>query len=141
VWFCIGERLRADKLLKMAGALLYSPSSHLSLSSPKSHICSFNPFLSSCSFSPSHFPRHFHTVHTLRFNSKTRSITPVTESISTELSEIYRSCNLWNWRGYNISYLVKGNGPPLLLVHGFGASIPHWRRLGYLKDPIFMESP
>lgn len=129
-WFCIIVLVIADKLLKMATALLYSPPSHLSFSSPKPHIFSFNTS-SPSSISPSHFSRHFNTAQTLRFPSKTRSITPVAEGIiSRELSEIYQSCNLWNCRGFNISYLVKGNGsgPPLLLVHGFGASIAHWRR-------------
>lgn len=47
---------------------------------------------------------------------------------SKELLEIYESCWQWNWRGYKINYAVQGNGPPLLLVHGFGASIGHWRK-------------
>ncbi len=34
----------------------------------------------------------------------------------------------WNWQGYKIPYTVTGNGRPLLLVHGFGASIGHWRK-------------
>jgi pimeloyl-ACP methyl ester carboxylesterase len=34
----------------------------------------------------------------------------------------------WNWRGYKIQYTVQGSGMPLLLVHGFGASIGHWRK-------------
>ncbi|KAJ6422294.1 hypothetical protein OIU84_027281 [Salix udensis] len=42
----------------------------------------------------------------------------------------------WMWKGqFSINYFVSCNsdsqsspGPPLLLVHGFGASIPHWRR-------------
>ncbi len=34
----------------------------------------------------------------------------------------------WNWRGQQIRYTVQGQGQPLLLIHGFGASIGHWRR-------------
>ncbi|MEG3439027.1 alpha/beta fold hydrolase [Pannus brasiliensis CCIBt3594] len=34
----------------------------------------------------------------------------------------------WTWRGYNIPYTVMGEGQPLLLIHGFGASIGHWRK-------------
>lgn len=46
----------------------------------------------------------------------------------------------WNWRGYAIHYVRAGerrgdshrdrfaNRPPLLLVHGFGASTDHWRK-------------
>ncbi|AFZ42595.1 alpha/beta hydrolase fold protein [Halothece sp. PCC 7418] len=34
----------------------------------------------------------------------------------------------WQWRGYNTVYTVQGEGQPLLLIHGFGASIGHWRK-------------
>ncbi|KAJ4850018.1 hypothetical protein Tsubulata_014052 [Turnera subulata] len=50
-----------------------------------------------------------------------------------ELKEIKERCKKWMWKGqYSINYFVSDSkhspGPPLLLVHGFGASIPHWRR-------------
>jgi len=34
----------------------------------------------------------------------------------------------WQWRGYSIKYTVSGKGAPILLIHGFGASIGHWRK-------------
>lgn len=34
----------------------------------------------------------------------------------------------WTWRDYHIPYTVMGTGQPLLLIHGFGASIGHWRK-------------
>ncbi|MDY7014426.1 MAG: alpha/beta fold hydrolase [Cyanobacteriota bacterium] len=34
----------------------------------------------------------------------------------------------WTWQGHQIQYAVLGTGRPLLLIHGFGASIGHWRR-------------
>jgi pimeloyl-ACP methyl ester carboxylesterase len=34
----------------------------------------------------------------------------------------------WNWRGHELKYTVMGAGKPLLLIHGFGASIEHWRK-------------
>lgn len=38
----------------------------------------------------------------------------------------------WQWRGHSIHYVQAGekqlNNPPLLLVHGFGASTDHWRK-------------
>jgi pimeloyl-ACP methyl ester carboxylesterase len=34
----------------------------------------------------------------------------------------------WNWQGHTIKYTVVGTGRPLLLIHGFGASLGHWRR-------------
>jgi pimeloyl-ACP methyl ester carboxylesterase len=33
----------------------------------------------------------------------------------------------WSWRDHQIQYTVQGTGQPLLLIHGFGASIGHWR--------------
>ena len=40
--------------------------------------------------------------------------------------------NYWEWRGHQIYYVKagehNGNKPPLLLVHGFGASTDHWRK-------------
>ncbi|XP_057793643.1 pheophytinase, chloroplastic [Salvia miltiorrhiza] len=54
-----------------------------------------------------------------------------------EVGEIDRKCKKWAWRGYAINYFVYPEisseatadvKPPLLLVHGFGASIAHWRR-------------
>ena len=34
----------------------------------------------------------------------------------------------WTWQGHRIQYAVMGTGMPLLLIHGFGASIGHWRK-------------
>ena len=36
----------------------------------------------------------------------------------------------WTWQGHSIRYVVAGSGAgvPLLLLHGFGASIVHWRK-------------
>jgi pimeloyl-ACP methyl ester carboxylesterase len=38
----------------------------------------------------------------------------------------------WQWRGHSIYYVQAGNKqakkPPLLLIHGFGASTDHWRK-------------
>ncbi|BAW97698.1 hydrolase, alpha/beta fold family domain protein [[Synechococcus] sp. NIES-970] len=33
----------------------------------------------------------------------------------------------WTWRDQHIRYTVQGEGKPLLLIHGFGASIGHWK--------------
>ncbi len=33
----------------------------------------------------------------------------------------------WTWKGHTIQYTVMGSGQPLVLIHGFGASIGHWR--------------
>lgn len=34
----------------------------------------------------------------------------------------------WDWKGYKIQYTVIGSGCPLVLIHGFGAAIGHWRK-------------
>ena len=42
------------------------------------------------------------------------------------------SGNYWQWQGHNIYYVKAGKKhpyrPPLLLIHGFGASTDHWRK-------------
>jgi pimeloyl-ACP methyl ester carboxylesterase len=35
---------------------------------------------------------------------------------------------IWTWQGYKICHTVMGTGKPLLLIHGFGASLGHWRK-------------
>jgi hypothetical protein len=35
----------------------------------------------------------------------------------------------WMWKGYETAYVTAGCGEPILLVHGFGASAGHYRRL------------
>ncbi len=46
-----------------------------------------------------------------------------TETLSTKPLETY----YWYWQGHRIRYTVQGRGEPLLLIHGFGASLGHWR--------------
>lgn len=37
---------------------------------------------------------------------------------------------LWMWRGFPICYQTQGNaGPAIILIHGFGASWGHWRKV------------
>lgn len=38
------------------------------------------------------------------------------------------TANTWMWQGNAIRYTVMGEGKPLLLLHGFGASLGHWRK-------------
>ncbi|KAJ1420761.1 Alpha/Beta hydrolase fold [Sesbania bispinosa] len=35
--------------------------------------------------------------------------------------------NYWTWRDHKIHYVVQGEGSPIVLIHGFGASAFHWR--------------
>ncbi|TVP63859.1 MAG: alpha/beta fold hydrolase [Leptolyngbya sp. LCM1.Bin17] len=42
----------------------------------------------------------------------------------------------WSWRGHTITYTVAGAGDPLVLIHGFGASLGHWRK----NIPILAEA-
>lgn len=61
---------------------------------------------------------------------------PAPAPMELDVAQIKEMCSKWEWRGYSINYLKYKNSnqddssnlPPLLLVHGFGASIPHWRR-------------
>lgn len=49
----------------------------------------------------------------------TTTISPTTKTYFEPLT--------WTWKGHQIRYTVQGTGRPLVLVHGFGASIGHWR--------------
>ncbi len=42
----------------------------------------------------------------------------------------------WAWQGHKIQYNVMGTGRPLVLVHGFGACIEHWRK----NIPVLAEA-
>jgi pimeloyl-ACP methyl ester carboxylesterase len=42
----------------------------------------------------------------------------------------------WVWQGHQIQYAVMGTGKPLVLIHGFGASIGHWRK----NIPVLAEA-
>lgn len=46
--------------------------------------------------------------------------------------------NFWTWRGHRIHYVVQGEGFPVVLIHGFGASAFHWRLV--LWTPTFSYS-
>jgi pimeloyl-ACP methyl ester carboxylesterase len=43
---------------------------------------------------------------------------------------------VWTWQGHKIQYTVMGAGKPLVLIHGFGASIGHWRK----NIPVLAEA-
>lgn len=44
------------------------------------------------------------------------------------LATIAQMQRTWQWRGHQIQYVDVGSGPALILVHGFGATIGHWRK-------------
>jgi pimeloyl-ACP methyl ester carboxylesterase len=45
-----------------------------------------------------------------------------------ELTQTSLQKQTWTWQGHTIAYTVAGEGLPLVLVHGFGASLGHWRK-------------
>ena len=46
----------------------------------------------------------------------------------TRLKLLPKGWNSWKWRNHNINWLSAGeSGPVVLLIHGFGASVYHWR--------------
>lgn len=57
--------------------------------------------------------------------------TATTTTITTTPTEaLPRYFNTYIWRGHKINYLEEGSaeGEPVILIHGFGASINHWRK-------------
>ncbi|MGA7934374.1 MAG: alpha/beta fold hydrolase [Kovacikia sp.] len=52
------------------------------------------------------------------------TITPSFPSINAAIAT-----QTWNWQGFSIAYQTQGTqGPAVVLVHGFGASLGHWRK-------------
>ena len=52
--------------------------------------------------------------------------------IDSKLPWVPNGYKSWKFQGHNVNYIDVGNDgdkkkPPLLLIHGFGASIYHWR--------------
>lgn len=89
-------------------------------------------------------------IPAMKFNSSSSSTNTSTTGaaaddvvLELELGEIKDKYIKWNWKGqYAINYVVSHpdhhedanvNAPPILLVHGFGASIPHWRRFNCMS--------
>ena len=48
--------------------------------------------------------------------------------MAPQLTSASFETQVWNWQGREIAYTEVGEGRPLVLVHGFGASIGHWRK-------------
>lgn len=48
--------------------------------------------------------------------------------MTAQLTDAPFEAQVWNWQGHDIAYTEVGTGRPLLLIHGFGASIGHWRK-------------
>jgi pimeloyl-ACP methyl ester carboxylesterase len=55
----------------------------------------------------------------------------VAELISPSLEK-----QIWAWNGHTIAYTAMGEGQPLVLIHGFGASMGHWRK----NIPVLAEA-
>ena len=57
------------------------------------------------------------------------------------IEDYYLNSDFWIWRGFKISWHVKGlkNKYPLLLLHGFGSSGAHWRNnINFFEEKGFI---
>lgn len=110
---------------------------HTVLSPP--YIVSPVSVLRSCS-SPisSNCSRGITTVSAAASSSVVADVDADAVDLSKGLKELYKGCKSWKWNGYDINFIVRTSdlnpdSPPLLLVHGFGASVGHWRRYAYIS--------
>eukprot|EP00877_Chromochloris_zofingiensis_P001857 jgi/Chrzof1/11672/Cz06g04170.t1_PPH3 len=70
-----------------------------------------------------------HQASGSRVQSTSSSSTPAQLGPTcTQFSKTYTP-HSWKWKGHKINYVTAGCGEPILLVHGFGASAGHYRRL------------
>ncbi len=54
---------------------------------------------------------------------------PMTASSSLSSADASIATQTWMWQGFPIAYQRQGSeGPAVVLVHGFGASLGHWRK-------------
>ncbi|GAB4241290.1 MAG: alpha/beta fold hydrolase [Elainellaceae cyanobacterium] len=60
----------------------------------------------------------------------------MTSHLSSATTSTALEPHFWTWQGHTICYTVQGSGLPLILVHGFGASIGHWRK----NIPVLAEA-
>ncbi|CAM9680741.1 unnamed protein product [Discosporangium mesarthrocarpum] len=72
--------------------------------------------------------------------SETTSHADTSETLGelpTEGGGIRRFYDTWDWQGHKINYRVEGpkGSPPVLLIHGFGASVGHFRK----NFPVLVE--
>ncbi len=58
----------------------------------------------------------------------TETLSPKTTNRCLSLATLAQTQQTWRWRGHHIQYVDVGSGPVLILVHGFGAAIGHWRK-------------
>jgi pimeloyl-ACP methyl ester carboxylesterase len=63
---------------------------------------------------------------------------PLVEPLPTAITGTAIAGQYWTWLGYSVYYVKAGEAkerPPLLLIHGFGASTDHWQKnLAGLQD-------
>lgn len=55
---------------------------------------------------------------------------------SSQTPTLTNGVQYWSWRGFRLRYRVEGEGTPLILIHGFGASLDHWRN----NIPVLSQS-
>lgn len=74
--------------------------------------------------------RRRHCVVYPRSSIAEESSNPSSAVTSSPEFSTQRVFETYEWRGYNINYMSEGpeNGKPVLFIHGFGASINHWRK-------------
>lgn len=48
--------------------------------------------------------------------------------MTAQLTDAPIATQVWTWQAHKIHYTVQGQGQPLVLIHGFGACIGHWRK-------------
>jgi pimeloyl-ACP methyl ester carboxylesterase len=54
-------------------------------------------------------------------------VNTITRPQPSRLEALVQQSQNWEWRGHSIRHVCQGQGQPILLIHGFGGSIGHWK--------------
>jgi pimeloyl-ACP methyl ester carboxylesterase len=74
-----------------------------------------------------------HILGVTAFTSTKSSFFQDSTSLHSVVAEPWVESKVWEWQGHSIRYAETGekSGPPIVLIHGFGASLDYYRKQQY----------
>eukprot|EP00741_Cyanophora_paradoxa_P021773 tig00000241_g21016.t1 len=60
--------------------------------------------------------------------TRPEELTAAVRTASDKFKALPFMTHKWKWRGHTVNYATAGCGKPIVLIHGFGASVAHWKK-------------